>query len=158
VQGFLYILVPEVPWEVEIQRDRQKFLVSKVIDKVPDEVSSVEYIVFEESMLSAVEDLKDSSTKESVKTFLEEEDFGLRSRAPSISGGPAPKFKRGNLVYVHLQKKCGTECRECNGKFPKATVMALNADGTYQVSFEYDHHRGGCLCWSYYHDDNEEGE
>jgi len=36
VQAFLIYLVPNIPWEVQIQQARKNFLVSKIIDKVPD--------------------------------------------------------------------------------------------------------------------------
>jgi len=30
-------IIPDEPWEVTVQKQRQEFIVSKVLDKVPDE-------------------------------------------------------------------------------------------------------------------------
>jgi len=138
IQAILHHLVPDTPWEVTIQQGRQKFLVSKVIHKISDEPSSIFHMVFDESVLSYAPDAERKSAKSESARGLSE-----RSRAR--------KFTVGDSVVVNIKNKC--DCTACKDHPPIWKVMRENGDNTYNLSWDNNEFRGGCLCWSYYHEE-----
>lgn len=153
VQSILPQIIPDTPWEVNIQQSRQNFLVSKILDKLPDELSSTYVEVFKEDLLILSPndtEMKEMRKKHNAGSISWEEAADLK-RNRKFSVVLNAKFNVGDYVHV-LGNKC--DCEDCKKNPVTWKIMSINDDEsrTYNLCRDqHDEYHSGCLCWAHHH-------
>jgi hypothetical protein len=161
VQSILPQLIPDTPWEVKIQQSRQNFLVSKILDKSPDELTSTYAEVFKEEVLilSPIDEKMKEMRKTRHAQIISSGGAADLKIGRKLSIGPSnAKFNEGDYVNV-LGNKC--DCEDCRKNPVTWKVMSIN-DGeniTYNLCRDQhgDKYQDGCLCWAHHYPYNEKG-